>query len=84
MDDAMKALDEYFGTIEKILKSGEQPTKMTREIRDALLFYTAHQARITNGATRSNKEELRLHRWFMVVLLFIIAVLHGIPFLPLP
>ena len=59
MDDAMKALDEYFGTIEGILKSGEQPDKMTREIRDALLFYTAHQARITNGSVRVLKEELR-------------------------
>lgn len=84
MDEAMKALDEYFDTIEVILKSGDQPDKMTQEIRDALMFYTAHQARITNGSVKLNKEELRLHRWLIAVMLFIIAVLHGLPFLPLP
>jgi len=80
----MKALDEYFGTIEQILKSGEQPGKMTQELRDALMFYTAHQARITNGTVKNNKEELRLHRWLIALLLAIIAALHGLPFLPLP
>ena len=80
----MKALDEYFGTIEQILKSGEQPDKMTRELRDALLFYTAHQARITNGSVKANKEELRLHRWIIAIILAIIAAIHGLPFLPLP
>ena len=84
MDDAMKALDEYFETIEVILKSGEQPEEVTREIRDALMFYTAQQARITNGTVRNNKEELRLHRWLIAVLLAIVAALHGLPFLPLP
>jgi hypothetical protein len=80
----MKALDEYFGTIEEILKSGEQPESMTRDLRDALMFYTANQARITNGTVRNNTEELRLHRWLIAVILAIIAVLHGLPFLPLP
>jgi hypothetical protein len=84
LDDTMKALDEYFGAIEEILKSGEQPDHMTQEIRDALMFYTAHQARITNGTVRNNTEELRLHRWLIAVILAIIAVLHGLPFLPLP
>ena len=84
LDDTMKALDEYFGTIEKILKDGEAPDKMTEDIRDALMFYTAHQARITNGTSKINKEELRLHRWLIAVMLAIIAVLHGLPFLPLP
>ena len=84
LDEQMKALDGYFKTIEEMLKSGEHPDEMTQEIRDALMFYTAHQARITNGTSKLNKEELRLHRWLIAVMLAIIAVLHGLPFLPLP
>ena len=80
----LQALDEYFESVERILQSEEPPKKVNQELRDALMFYTAHQARITNGTSKLNKEELRLHRWLIAVMLAIIAVLHGLPFLPLP
>ena len=84
MGEDMKALESYFDTIEGILKSGCPPEEINQDIRDALAFYTAQQARQTNGTVRFNKEEIRLHRWLIAVILAIIAVLHGIPFLPLP
>lgn len=84
MDDEMRALDEYFNRVEAILRNGEAPDKITREMRDSLLFYTAHQTRITNGNVKDNKKEIRIHRWMIAVLLILIAWHAGIPFLPFP
>ena len=82
MDDS-QVLDDLFARVEKILKSGE-PTKMTRELRDAFLFYTAHQARATNGHVRENRKEIRIHRWVIAITLILLAWHIGLPVLPLP
>ena len=84
MDEDMKALDAYFERVEKLLSDCEMPDKMDRELRDAVMFYTAHQVRNTNGQVRANVQQLRLMWWVLGVVVVAIATLHGLPLLPLP
>ena len=80
----MKALDKYFERVEKILEEEEAPDKMSREIRDALLFYTAHQVRKTNGSVKDHQVSIKNIWWVIGLVVALIAFLHGIPLLPLP
>jgi len=84
LDKDMAALDKYFVRVEKMLTEGESPEKITQQIRDDLLFYTAHQIRITNGNVRENKKEIRFHRWLITVALLLAAWQLGMPLIPFP
>jgi hypothetical protein len=52
------ALDKLFERVENILDQEEKPTKMSREMRDAFMFYTAHHIREVNGKVKKHDEQL--------------------------
>ena len=53
------AFDKFIEQVENILDGEKQSVKMTRQLRDAFLFYTARHVREINGKTVKHEKDIR-------------------------
>jgi len=71
-----EAIDALFDRVEKILDQEDGQTKISRELRDSLIFYTAHHIRQLNGKITNHDKQLMYIKIALVIMVIVVFIEH--------